>query len=302
MKAAIIGYGQIGPLYHQALALHNAEVWLCDLKSPISPQDFRSKAFQDCDLIIVSTPPHTHLEIASYFLCQGKRVILEKPAVINLTELSQLQGLANRQPDHLYLAYHTAFNPLTRQLVNELARESPQLEKISLDYRENVFDYHPDAEGWLFRPELSGGGCIIDSGINIFSVLELLVRPTKLVKASLKYAEKMKVETQAYIEMMAGRTPIVITMDWLSNREVREYTLLTSRGEFRADLAGHYLITPSQQINFQPTGKVDQETEYKELVKDALHYFQTGKTLIADFWQPLKSVFEVYTSCGFGFI
>jgi predicted dehydrogenase len=107
MKAAIIGYGQVGPLYHQALVSHEAEVLPCDLNSPIYPQDFRSQALQESDLIIVSTPPHTHLEIASYFLCQGKKVILEKPAAINLTELLQLQKLAERQPGCLYLAYHT---------------------------------------------------------------------------------------------------------------------------------------------------------------------------------------------------
>ena len=295
MKAAIIGYGQIGPVYHQALASNKIEVLLCDLNSLIYPQDFRSKAFQEVDFIVVSTPPHTHLEIASYFLCQGKKVILEKPAVLNLTELIQLQHLADDQPGCLYLSYHTAFNPLLSQLVNDLEQARPQLEKISIKYQENVFDYHPNFSDWIFRPELSGGGCMIDSGINIFSVLGILVaKPTKLVKASLKYKEKMEVEIQADIQMMAGRTPILISLDWMSNQEIREYIILTNRGEFRADLARNYLVTPQRQMYLKsPTG-VDQEAEYRELVKDALNYFQTGKTLIADFWHPLKSVFEVY--------
>jgi len=294
MKAAIIGYGQIGPLYYQALASDKAEVLLCDLNSPIYPQDFRSLAFLKADLIIVSTPPHTHLEITSYFLSQGKKVILEKPAVINLTELLQLQELAERQPGCLYLAYHTAFNPLLRQLVNHLEQARPQLEKISIKYQENVFDYHPNFSDWIFKPELSGGGCMIDSGINIFSVLEILAQPTKLVKASLKYGEKMEVEIQADIQMMADQTPIFISLDWMSNQETREYIILTSWGEFRGDLARHYLVTPQRQMDLKSTSQVDQQAEYRELVKDALNYFQTGKTLIADFWQPLKSVFEVY--------
>jgi hypothetical protein len=106
----------------------------------------------------------------------------------------------------------------------------------------------------------------------------------------------MEVETQAYIEMMAGpgHTPILITLDWMSHRETREYTLLTSRGEFRADLAGGYLVTPQRQINLKSSAQVDQEAEYSEMLKDALNYFQSGKTLIADFWQPLEFVFEVY--------
>ena len=244
MKAAIIGYGQIGPLYHQALASDKVEVVLCDLNSPIYSQDFRSKAFQEAELIIVSTPPHTHLEIASYFLCLGKKVILEKPAVLNLTELFQLQELADSQPGCLYLAYHTAFNPLLRQLVNDLDQARPQLEKISIKYQENVFDYHPNFSDWIFRPELSGGGCMIDSGINIFSVLEILAQPTKLVKASLKYGEKMEVEIQADIQMMASQTSILISLDWMSNQETRQYIILTSQGEYQADLARHYLVIP----------------------------------------------------------
>ncbi len=123
LRAAVIGAGQIAKQHLGALAATpEAEVvGVCDL-SPIMAEstadrfgidywttDYRELIDrQQPHVIHITTPPASHFQLARDCLLAGCHVFVEKPATLELEQLTELAGLAERQQrwlieDHNYL-------------------------------------------------------------------------------------------------------------------------------------------------------------------------------------------------------
>ncbi len=61
----------------------------------------------EADNVIVATSPKVHLEMVKNLIVQGKKVVLEKPIVINLKELSELRKIITK--DNYYNSLHFAY-------------------------------------------------------------------------------------------------------------------------------------------------------------------------------------------------
>jgi len=180
LKIAIIGFGKIGKIYKQILDSFGYEIIICDTASTLYIKDYREDSLKTCDLII-TTPPALHFEIAEYFLRLGKKVLIEKPPVINRNQINILKELD--KGSLLYCAYHTVFNPLFGE-INTLIN-TDELKSIEIINREYIYNYHKQ-NGWITNSKISGGGCLIDNGINSFSVVMNYVNSIKFVSGNLE--------------------------------------------------------------------------------------------------------------------
>lgn len=301
MKFALIGNGNIAPQYISAFRQYTDDIVLCSRthKESDYPQtaDFKAQEILSADVICIATPPYLHFEMAKFYLDHGKKVILEKPAVTSYSDLNKL--LSHPQKNNLYFAYHSAFNPLVLDVFSRFKVSG--LHEIEVNYSEDVFFYHPDRSGWLFNQKLSGGGCLADSGINIFSILYKFIPKLEFVSGFLTQ-NQLNVEDSLELSL---RTPsgivVNVSMDWLSQSEKRAFTL---RGvdELSFNLASNEILfngnqSESSSIEIE---KVDQNAEYKNLLADALHYFETGKTKLGyDPELPLQTVFDIYQKADY---
>jgi predicted dehydrogenase len=68
------------------------------------------------DFVCVATPDDRHFEAARAVLSAGKHLLLEKPSVLTLGELDELQALADRQGVLAKVVYHKLLDPDHKKL------------------------------------------------------------------------------------------------------------------------------------------------------------------------------------------
>ncbi len=111
MKIAIVGLGHAFKKQYEALKSIEKfeEIELCD-KNEDRIREYRCKdnySKLESDYVIVATSPKSHFEIVNNIINDGKKVILEKPIVINLNELNKLKKIVNK--DNYYNSLHFAY-------------------------------------------------------------------------------------------------------------------------------------------------------------------------------------------------
>jgi predicted dehydrogenase len=70
----------------------------------------------DIDVVCIATPDHRHFEAARAALLGGKHVLIEKPSVLALQQLDELQALARRHGVLVKVVYHKLFDPDHKKL------------------------------------------------------------------------------------------------------------------------------------------------------------------------------------------
>ena len=175
MNVAIIGCGAIGQKRAAALAgcslvscadndLPRAERLACIAGNCAAVADWR-KAIErpDVDLVVVATPHGSLAQITREAIEAGKHVLVEKPAARNIAEIRPLAALAEKSKVLVRVGfnhrYHRAFRQ-ARQIVD--ARTLGPLMFLRARYGHGGrIGYDKE---WRAKPELSGGGELIDQG------------------------------------------------------------------------------------------------------------------------------------------
>jgi predicted dehydrogenase len=123
----------------------------------------------DIDAVIVSTMPDSHAAIVRAAVDAGLHVLVEKPGARHPGELQGLQQLADRQGVQVRVGfnhrYHRGFRQ-ARHLVDSGAL-GPLLYVRARYGHGGRLGYGSE---WRARPELSGGGELIDQGVHLIDL------------------------------------------------------------------------------------------------------------------------------------
>ena len=111
MNVAIVGLGHAFSKQFKALKETSGinKIELCD-KDPVKIKKYNCKANYlslDSNNVVIATSPKYHLEIIENLLREQKKVISEKPVVINLEELNQLKKVITKE--NYYNSLHFSF-------------------------------------------------------------------------------------------------------------------------------------------------------------------------------------------------
>jgi predicted dehydrogenase len=94
---------------------------VADFQSFAGPDAVRSLVAADVDAVCVATPDDRHFEPARLALQAGKHVLIEKPSVLRLQELDELDALARRQGVLTKVVYHKLADPDHKKLRTHVA-------------------------------------------------------------------------------------------------------------------------------------------------------------------------------------
>jgi predicted dehydrogenase len=184
--------------------------WRCRTHASID----RLLAEEDVDAAIVCTPPALHLPHVERLLFAGQHVLCEKPLAPTSTAASSMVGRARATDRTLMVSTKFRFvadlhearrrveaGEIGRPLSCEVAFCAP----VAVDGR------------WMSRPELSGGGVVMDNGTHAFDVLATAVgtEPSVVSAAFGPRIASPAVEDTAEIQVRLG-TGIVgrIALSW----------------------------------------------------------------------------------------
>jgi predicted dehydrogenase len=127
------------------------------------------------DAAIVATPNWTHVEIASFLLEHGIHVLCEKPLAFTVAEAQQVFAIALRYGTRIMAGYSRRFTDNAQAFHTLMRLESfGRVDHLTAALGMPL-EHWPARE--LFRTDarLSGGGCLMDSGIHLIDLALWLV-------------------------------------------------------------------------------------------------------------------------------
>ena len=184
IKLGVIGLGTIFAVQIKALLELSEEyvlTALCDkdpqkragynIGIPVYGSSAELYGNEDVDAVLIATPPATHYALAHEGLRAGKHILLEKPAVLSMDELEELNRTADANGVLLHIAYHASFaKDLEWFLRNREKLAGGCLKAIECGFYDPYMQ-----DGAILAGKRPLGGCFIDSGVNALSVCARLV-------------------------------------------------------------------------------------------------------------------------------
>lgn len=182
LGVALIGCGDIGRLRADAVAAADGFrlVVACDqdrdraesVGGPLgaAPLTDASAAVarDDVDMVIVSTPPSSHADLACAALEAGKHALVEKPLARSSEECRRMLEAAERTGRTLATGFNYRFYPSVLQASRVLA--DGRIGDIDHIRAYTGYSATEHSHGWLHDPEVMGGGVLRDNGIHLIDL------------------------------------------------------------------------------------------------------------------------------------
>lgn len=178
---AIVGCGLIGQKRSKALAgarlitcadshLAKAEQLARSTEGCVASDDWHQVfSRKDVSLVIIATPHDSLAAIMAAAVAAGKHVMVEKPAARHVSELRPLVPLVEKKDVLVHVGfnhrYHRAFRQM-RQIVDTGALGPLMFLRARYGHGGRI-GYDKE---WRSKPELSGGGELIDQGVHIIDL------------------------------------------------------------------------------------------------------------------------------------
>jgi predicted dehydrogenase len=237
---AIVGTGGIAHSYAAAFANnpHARLVAVADVRADAAeafgvkygvPAFGSHTALPDAEAVILCTPPDTHTAITTDLLRSGRHVLCEKPFTLTSADARKMQYEAVKAGRLLTMGSkfrYVADVVKAKQLV-----AAGEIGEVVLF--ENAFTSRVDMTArWNSRPEVSGGGVLIDNGTHSVDVIRYFLGPLSQVHA----VEGLRVQTipvedtaRLFVRSAAGVVGS-IDLSWSINKELDWYVNIYGSG------------------------------------------------------------------------
>lgn len=233
-KAGLIGLGTITKRYAEGLK-HSSFLSLCavsDLNAQaVSREVFREYPFyedygkmlreESLDLVIISTPPESHFDIAMSCFEQGVGVIIEKPVVLCLEQFDALCKTAREKG----LLFKTLFHWLGGIELRRFAKEYDirQIKQI----RARVLDPYSEDGQTILEDRRPLMGAWIDSGVNMLSMIKLWLpfQQVEFLGSQTRRCKDTGMPLFVDVSLMIDGIPVNLQVDWTTHQNRKESTI-----------------------------------------------------------------------------
>jgi predicted dehydrogenase len=174
------------------------------------------------DAVIVCTPPNLHHTLAKHFLTAGKHVLCEKPITIHSADAEELARLA--ESERLLLMMASKFRYVDDIIKAKAILETGLLGSIVL-FENSFCGKVSMRDRWNSKPDVAGGGVLIDNGTHAIDIARYLLGPLGEVQAQNGIAAQgLEVEDTARIQFRTRKGVIgMIDLSWSINKESEHY-------------------------------------------------------------------------------
>lgn len=235
LRTCLIGLGEIAR--HHGPGLEASDrfqlVAVCDSNPDAVSRPFFSDLhyYQDAgqmlraekpDVAIVASSPTSHASLVS--LCASLNVfaLVEKPLTTEPKDLDLLLSLLRQKKCDVLYHWRTAPEMLW------LAAHARLLEIRRIHFM--VEDPYLDRQGHVFPNRLFPGGCWLDSGVNVLSILAQWVDLSRLIPVRVDHVREEGVPVETRARFRAGDVDIQMDISWKTGRNIKQ-TRITTVGE-----------------------------------------------------------------------
>jgi predicted dehydrogenase len=122
----------------------------------------------DVQAVIAVVPPTLHRAIAEAVAAAGRAFLIEKPLATTGADALAIRTRLRDAGVPVLMAHTLRWNTVAQTVRAEIARLGP-LRALGLNQR-----FEPSALDWLDRPEVSGGGILLHTGVHSFDLVRFL--------------------------------------------------------------------------------------------------------------------------------
>jgi predicted dehydrogenase len=169
LRLALLGYGFIGKLHHEAADACQLDVthicrrdddWLSAVRAP------------DVDAVVIGTPNAFHYPQTMAALEAGKHVLVEKPMAFTTTEAIAMRDAAAASGRTLLVGHMWRYRDEVIATRNRIADGA-----VGRPVRTRGYGIHAGwgPSGWFTDRALAGGGALIDMGIHAIDTARFLL-------------------------------------------------------------------------------------------------------------------------------
>lgn len=200
------------------------------------------------EALSVCTPTHTHFEVASRALEEGKHLLVEKPMTGNRDQAEKLVKAAGKAGRKLLVGFIERFNPGVGLVKGMLERK--EVGEVILATGRRV-------TRWPVR--IGDVGVVKDTAIHDIDIMRYLLRK----EVTLVYAQtgSLKHSFEDYAEIMLrfnhGTTGF-IDANWLTPRKVRTLIITGSEATINLDYISQEISVDDSEKTVKPTVKWDE--------------------------------------------
>jgi len=153
----------------------------------------------DVDVVVVATPPASHLDLATRALAAGKHVVLEKPPLPRAADFDAIEEAAKAAGKKVFVAENYFYKPAVRRLQRLLAAG---VVGDVLFVHVNAIKSQKVAEGdWRDDPDQALGGALYEGGIHWVDFMANLGMGVKAVRG---FAPRLAPGARAERSMMVS--------------------------------------------------------------------------------------------------
>ena len=196
------------------------------------------RALEDPEVhaVYIATPVFLHVPQAIAALQAGKHVLVEKPAGLSETQVSELEAVAQDAAGFCAVAYFRRFYPRYRMAQEML--ENGEFGQVVL-VRMTCFSWFDPApehpKYWRVVPDKSGGGPLADMGSHMFDVMiGLLGLPVRVVAkvATLTHSYAAEDSAVALMEFDSG-AQVIASFNWNSRTWSHEFEIIGTEAKVK---------------------------------------------------------------------
>lgn len=227
------------------------------------------------DVVLVATPPVSHLELTLQALRAGKHVIVEKPPFLQVADFATIRQVQKETGRRVFVAENYFYKPLAfklRELINnEIIGEIlfVQINAIKLQKTGN----------WRDDTQLSGGGALFEGGIHWVNFIANLGMPVKSVRG-FRPGKRDGVEKSMLVavEYESGAVGS-LSYSWevpMLLQGVQLSRIYGRKGVITFESNGVFVLVNGvrKKVIFPGLGDI---AGYKGMFRDFLHVLQTGE-------------------------
>lgn len=227
------------------------------------------------DVVLVATPPVSHLELTLQALRAGKHVIVEKPPFLQAADFATIRQVQKETGRRVFVAENYFYKPLAfklRELINnEIIGEIlfVQINAIKLQKTGN----------WRDDTQLSGGGALFEGGIHWVNFIANLGMPVKSVRG-FRPGKRDGVEKSMLVavEYESGAVGS-LSYSWevpMLLQGVQLSRIYGRKGVITFESNGVFILVNGvrKKVIFPGLGDI---AGYKGMFRDFLHVLQTGE-------------------------
>ena len=212
VAVGIVGCGGIAQVFHLPILARHPDVQIravCDTdtsKASVVAGKFNIPAVyadiaemldkEKLELVFILTPNNLHLPMSLIALERGTHLFLEKPAARTSEEAKRIQQKAKEVGKSVMVGMQNRFRPDVQAMQRFLAEE----ELDSVFHIKALWlqaSMHSIRQPWLFKKKISGGGVMLDLGVQLIDLVWMLLNKPKAVSVK---AFAHKISDQVHVE------------------------------------------------------------------------------------------------------